>query len=526
METRVKAGVSADASGRVLLTPADAAAALLLFAATVIYFVELPHNLGFTDEGGFLYEAKRLLDGDVFYRDIFEIITPGSHYLMALLFRLFGTTIATAKAATAVIHGVTVCAAYLAGRTLRLPRAIAAIPALAYPALCAPAWPYSSPHWITTCVSLVLLLLVLRGSWRERPSRTLLLGIWIGVLIAVMQQKGAIMGVGVAVTLAGHHLVDRHYGTRRPLHVLGAQLAYLIAGALLVILPFLATVTVLAGLGPTVRALVEHPLTQYKNVNQARWGDVQWLTGGLAVFTVPPLLKYLPIALALELLRAAWNWVGRKNPDEVRGLMTLIIFGVFSAVSIVYLPDFIHVAFIAPVFFIAAAECLEWALAALDRSRRVGAVTRVAIASCLWAALAFQLGRIFVGMRAMYPTSAVTAFGRIDFSSPKELDFIANTEKLLANSTSREIFSYPVYPALYLITGTRNPTPYQIFIRNYTVADQYEQAIAILESRKVPVIFLFKPFLRDDDPVLRYVRDHYVMQDDKPGFWKRADARE
>ncbi len=116
----------------------DPVVCFILFAGSVIYIAEWPATLGPSDEGLFLYEAKRILAGDVFYRDIYDIITPGSHYVFALLFRIFGTTITTAKLAMAVLHGLTVVVLYVTERTVNVPRALAVVPAFAYVALCQP----------------------------------------------------------------------------------------------------------------------------------------------------------------------------------------------------------------------------------------------------------------------------------------------------------------------------------------------------------------------------------------------------
>ena len=99
----------------------DTLVAGLFFAGTVLYWTALPHSLGPADESVHLYEAKRVLDGEVLYRDVFNFITPGWFYLMAALFWLFGTSIETARIAMAVIHGATTVLVYFTGRRLRHP---------------------------------------------------------------------------------------------------------------------------------------------------------------------------------------------------------------------------------------------------------------------------------------------------------------------------------------------------------------------------------------------------------------------
>src|SRR6185436_1182203 len=92
----------------------------LLFIATVVYWMSLPHSLQPADESVHLYEAKRLLNGEVLYRDFFNFITPGWFYLMASMFWLFGTTIETARATMAVVHGLTVVLIYLTCRRFQM----------------------------------------------------------------------------------------------------------------------------------------------------------------------------------------------------------------------------------------------------------------------------------------------------------------------------------------------------------------------------------------------------------------------
>src|SRR5947209_4423648 len=50
------------------------------------------------DEGIVLAGADRILRGSVLYRDFFSFYTPGSYYWTALLFRVFGHCLLSARA--------------------------------------------------------------------------------------------------------------------------------------------------------------------------------------------------------------------------------------------------------------------------------------------------------------------------------------------------------------------------------------------------------------------------------------------
>ena len=55
----------------------DGVLALLLFTITAMYVVALPLSIASPDENNALHQAKRLLDGEVMYRDIFDPSMPG-----------------------------------------------------------------------------------------------------------------------------------------------------------------------------------------------------------------------------------------------------------------------------------------------------------------------------------------------------------------------------------------------------------------------------------------------------------------
>src|SRR5262249_59572421 len=108
----------------------DAAACVLLAAGTVAYVLAMPWTLGASDEGYYLYHALRVLHGEALYRDFSELITPLYIDGMALLFRVFGPSMATARIAAAVIQAGIVALVYLASRAVGAVRGLAPAPPL------------------------------------------------------------------------------------------------------------------------------------------------------------------------------------------------------------------------------------------------------------------------------------------------------------------------------------------------------------------------------------------------------------
>src|SRR5258708_1161685 len=68
------------------------------------------------DEGIVLRGAERILAGQLPYRDFFTFYTPGSFYLVASLFRIFGDSFAVARVSLAVAGALCSVITYLLAR--------------------------------------------------------------------------------------------------------------------------------------------------------------------------------------------------------------------------------------------------------------------------------------------------------------------------------------------------------------------------------------------------------------------------
>jgi hypothetical protein len=491
---------------------ADLLLAALLFGVTTLYVSVQPRNLSPADESVYLYQAKRVLEGAVLYRDVFEITTPGWMYLMAALFALFGVDLATARVASAVLHGITAVLIYLAARRLAVRPGLAWPPALAYLVVAQPAWPIASQHWLGTLLTM-LLLATCAGQPGPRPRWSFWPGVVIGLLIGVHQQRGVLVGGGIVVWLVVDHLVQlvqRRGAAEAPSPPLLPRLAWLALGVALVVMPLGIAMIAAAGFAPVWHALVVHPMLNYGSVNQAPWGQSGGLLTELGSFTFPRLLKYLPVILIPDLARLAVLVASRQVGDEARRLILLVLFAATSMLSIAYRPDYVHIAFIAPVFFIAAAELLDWAVDAAGPAR---AQTLRAAGWCAGALLvlicAVRLQHNLERSRALYPVSRETAFGHVDFASPLEAQLYDKLDELLGAAPSREIFCYPVVSYLYLMLDADNPTRYQFLLRGYSTPAQMDEVVSVLEQRRLPYIVAFTPSIRPDDPILLYLRRDY-----------------
>jgi len=488
----------------------DAALALLLLAGATVYVSLLPRNLGPADEAYFLYEAKRIRDGEVMYRDIFQFVTPLASYTMAALYWLFGTSMATARVAMAVVHGLTCATLYAACRSLGVRREVALSVPLAYLGLCQTVWPFASWHWFSTLTSALLALLMIAAPWAEQPRWAFVAGLVCGISVGIQQQRGAFLAIGAGAVVVIDWVLDWRYGVRRPAGALIRRLAYFAAGGAVVVVPLLAIFALVAGVGTMYEALVGFPLHSYGPHFSARWGQVVAFAGAYAGYTVPAVLRFSPLALLLPAAQWGADVAAGRERQRVRGLTVLIVLSICSACSIWYFPDLIHIGLIAGLFWVAGAVGIEWILQALHPaalSRSAGVVASATLA----ALLVWHLAQHARQVQREYPISHETAFGRVDFETRAQVLLVDRARELLAASPSGELFCYPQLSAPYLTTGGRNPTPYQKAIAGVFPQTHVDRILDTLESRRVPYIIGSPIFGMRNDPVWAYVQDHYEI---------------
>lgn len=491
----------------------DAALALLIFSATVLYLTWLPRNLAAADESIHLYEAKRILAGEVLYRDVFEMITPGFMYLMALLFQIFGTDFATARIAQAVLHGLAAVSLYYACRKLDVRRGLSWPVALAYLVVCQTAWPMVSQHWLSTlfCIVLLLVCIDLR---RDRAAATLRPGLVLGLLISVQHPRGVIMSAGVFVWIIIDALVQRRLRPDQPAAPLLARLAWLVAGALIIIVPMSIAIVAHAGFQPVWRALVIFPLFDYRGSTHCPWAHVNYMSVWHASFTFTSVLRYLPLILPLTALRLLLLIVRRGDPVQAGRLSLLLVLCLFSIFSIAYFPDFVHIAFIAPLFFVTIAESAEWLVWSLPTPAAVPLrVAGWAAALALLVAAGYRLHDNFVRVEATFPVERDTAFGRIALD-PLQAALYDKVNDLMQGVPSRELYCYPIIAHLYLMTNSHNPTPYGFLIPGYSGPDLIQHVVDILAAKQPPYIVAI--YLGPDDPIAQYIERHYEPLGEKP----------
>jgi hypothetical protein len=256
------------------------------------------------------------------------------------------------------------------------------------------------------------------------------------------------------------------------------------------------------------RALVIFPLFDYRGSTHCPWGHVNLMSYTQSTYTFPRVLKYLPLILPLTALRLTVLVWGKQSAEQAFRLALLLVLSLFSF----YFPDFIHIAFIAPVFYATIAESLEWLLrripAPLPAMRAAGWATALLVL----VAAGYRLQQNRERVQAAYPIIRSTAFGRIALPDQMQAELYDKVDALMRDVPGRELYCYPIWSHLYLMTDSHNVTPYGFLFRGYSGPDLIQHVVEILTAKQPPYIIVL--FLAPDDPISDYISRHYEPIDD------------
>ena len=203
----------------------------------------------------------------------------------------------------------------------------------------------------------------------------------------------------------------------------------------------------------------------------------------------------------------------------------LTLFSVFSIASIYYFPDFIHLAFIAPVFLVVLAASIAWTLRLLPPRYDVAANWLAAL--ILMAACGWRLHQNLPGPRPAYVVTYESAFGPIEMHRSEAL-FYQEIDRLLRDAPSRTLYRHPHSWGTYLILGARNPTRFEFLLSHYHGKDQLAEAIATLRAADVPYVIVDTKWIAPGDPIYREIQERYEPMVGgglpKGAIWRRRGA--
>lgn len=521
--------------------PAERGVTLLLFLLSFLYLCLFRRFTSMEpDEGILLQGAQRILAGQVLYRDFFSFYTPGSYYGLALLFRMFGSSLMVARTALALTGAVLSLITYLLARRVcsrpiaSTMAALATFTALPYRFLVLHNW--QSTLW--ACLALYCAVrLRERGGWHWSFA----LGSLAAITTLVEQSKGAGLCIGLAVGFLATFVGRNKLQPRKTLCTRAERLALILGFAW----PLALTFAYFASQHAASVMISDWlwPLHHYSAANRVPYGYQNWsdearqeLFGAdslpfrlIKILAVSPCFWIPALPIVAMILFGCWIVQGRQpsvredpealhNPDAADGrayylLLTAGYAGLaLSAMAV--RADIIHFMYLQPL------NCLLLAWLVGGRGLPGGVLPAIRPFFCAYVVAALALFGLAPLLGTLAPHGQLATRRGIVTTRGQDTVVKYIDANVPADST---ILVYPYLPLYYYLTATNAPGRYDFFQPGMNTAEQGSEIIALMASRRVRTVLLETAFAEKiphswpetpraavvRDPVANYILGHY-----------------
>ncbi len=500
---------------------------LVLATGCVVYLYQFIRLFaGGGDEGTLIDGAVRITEGQVPFRDFFEVMGPGTFYWLAMFFKLFGTTWIATRISLIVTLVVTALLIYFLTRRLRT--GFEAAPALFCLAISFPPWPSVSHHAVANLFALLSFAILVSWIDKRRGMMLFICGVMAGLTTCVMQPKGLLLFISFVVILWGLCRKELSYRS---------SIAGLIAGYLAVGLSVFLLFWSARALPDMLYANLIWPLSSYGSVNAVPYGlnlgeywDA-WATslkpvistaGGVCAASLLAVPFLVVMTLPLFLI-----FFGLRQRSLAFNRVTLPYWVAGSALwlSEIHRKDLTHLVYGSPLLIILCFYLFR-------RQRRgfsLSALKFVAMCAILLAAL----NSLVAGSAQ---TQTDTRRGMVyTFGHDAIIDFL-NARV----APGEDIFIYPYRPLYYFFAAARNPTRFSILMYHYNTDSQLHEVVRSLEQSHVrnvlwdtvtggdniqahfpaykapsPAELIIEPFLTEHYDLVEY-KDNFRILERKP----------
>jgi hypothetical protein len=498
----------------------------LIFALCAsLYFLPFMRLLlpGDGDEGLLISGAVRIVHGQVFARDFFEVVGPGSLYWLALFLKLFGVTFVATRICLFLMSLGTAFAMYFLSR--RICHRYQVLPCILLAGTYfGSSWPAISHHVDSNCFALLAVACMV--VWQDRRKSVLLFaaGALAGATTCCFQPKGILLLLALLVWLWMQH-------RRR-----SASLSWLwaVAGGYgCVVALMLVYFWSRHALWDLFYVNVLWPSQHYSAVNVVPYAQgiihyywdhfviakagFRWTIVTASILIAP----FLLVAALPALLPALAARFIRNNTRPEIVLLWLSGFALWF--SEFHRKDICHLVFGSPLLMILFVYYLQqYRAKAADLALQILAIS----ATCL---AAFNL---FLVLSARPVATRVGSVALLK-SDP------ALTLLQSKTTPGEEIFAYPYCAMYYFLSGTVNPTRYAAIMYDFNTDSQFHEVVTVLDQRRVKYVVWNKGFeknvkiffpgmrkLRDDELIIEpYLQSHYkvVWADTETQLMERKD---
>lgn len=444
------------------------------------------------DEGVALQGAARILHGEVLYRDFFSFMTPGSYFWMALLFKLFGTSMIVARTMVIVYGALYSSLTYLLAR--RISGRWASLGAAYLLLVSATPFRFEAIHnWSSTAWALLALYCAVLWLQTCHPLAAFTSGNFAAWTFLSEQSKGACLGLALFIAFAW-------IAWLRPEGPLRSRSGWFAAaGGFL--WPFLVVIGYWAHLGALEPMWNDWvwPIHHYTAANAVFYGTIfpsyqvwvevfqnlSWIGRGAVIFILSPslIIALLPFLALGSLAVCAREMIRQKERRETLSyyfLVATVACGMALSVVIKNRPDTSQLIFVAPLLF----PVLAWYVQGQRVLRWVPGVGRPLMTGYLF--VSFTLFTLmFLRVPLVSPASIRTRRGILKAEHES-----APLNYLMANTKSGEkVMIYPYASILYFLTDTYSPGRFDYLQPGVHTREQFEESVRHVAADRTPLVF-------------------------------------
>ena len=488
------------------------------------------------DEGIALYGAKRIILGQTLYNNFFDIVTPGTDYLLAGIFIIFGTTLKVARITTIIANALNVAMLYLISTSF-IKNKIALIPSILLMIIYALVLDYYpvSHHWFAITTGIFTLLLSMKSE--ENKLNWIFTGIGAFFVFIFLQSIGFILYAMLSLFLIIkvflnkdtqndilHDFIYYSFGFYIPLFIV--VLFFLIKG----------------GLSYFIFDIFIWPWVHYN------------ITTNTSYFTLPnnafqilhyhpfQLLSYLimwyfpPLLLCLSFLLVIREHI-KYDTKNYKSILPLLLMTSFF-IGELFAPNIQRFVIYFPILLMIVLTLWKENKGLLHAFFKVVGMLYI-IGGIFF--IVYFCGKEFLLMNFVGENSVKVSspVGNILIYGDNPPGVVPNNILELLNAMNwkfpKNTFIFYWSPMLYFISGTNNPTILNTYTPLYNTKAQINTAIQQLETTKPKLIIMDNYlkilksdidrnvnqniFNRGNDKILRYVNEHYEADKDLYGVF-------
>jgi hypothetical protein len=285
---------------------------LFFFCMLCVLCAQIKTPFLYYDEGFAVFNATRIMDGDVPYKDFWTIYPPGQFYVLAAIFKTFGTNLFVARIYDTIVRFVIVICTYLIAKKI-ISHSLALLACTVTTLLLAFADSYA--YAVFPAMALALLSILSMLQYRQTGQRrwALSAGLLIGIVALFRWDIGLYTGISVTLTIVLSHFFQMTQETKPPVKALfkpSELLMTLFGATLFIVIPCYGYVIFRSGFSNLWTQVVIFPTTV---LHKVRW------------LSYPPLIpSSFPLTVNIFALIATnsefSNWLQFYMPVGIYGI--------------------------------------------------------------------------------------------------------------------------------------------------------------------------------------------------------------